>query len=148
MACAHDHSSTLCTVTTIDVSIVFDRPALAVWDFITDLRTESQWWQGVHRSERLSGDGQVGTRYFLHASLVGIPADADVFVTAFEPPRRFAIKASGRLAYRCEYLLDPVPEGTRLALHIDIDRLPQWLGPLLQVVLYHNLRRLRRILAN
>jgi hypothetical protein len=135
-------------VTTIDINIVLDRPVFDVWTFVTDLRTEHEWWRGVHRADRLSGDGGIGTRYYLHASLLGVPSDADVFVTAYEPPHRFAIKASGRLAYRCDYRMDSVPEGTRLSLHIDIDRLPQWLSPLFAMVLNYNLRRLGRILAN
>ena len=128
--------------------MLIQRPIADVWSFLSDLRNESQWWRGVYRSDRLEGDGGVGTRYYLHATLIGIPSDADVLVTKFQPPQLIAIKATGRLVYTCDYHLAPAGEHTLLHLLINIERLPQWLSPLFEGLVAYNLRRLRGVLAH
>src|SRR5438128_892809 len=119
---------------------MLDRPISEVWAFVSDLRNETAWWQGLKRVEVV----EPGVRYIFRARFLFIPADAHITITDVQPPQRFSIKATGMMAYTCDYILT---DGG-LRLRIDIERLPQWLSPLFRLVLRYNLRRLRRILAH
>ncbi len=119
---------------------MLDRPIGEVFAFVSDTRNEAVWWRGVKRVEVV----EPGRRYVLRARFLLIPADAHVTIVDSQPPQRFTVKATGLMTYTCEYIFT---DGG-LRLRIDIERLPQWLAPLFRLVLRHNLRRLRRILAH
>ncbi|HCT77528.1 MAG TPA: hypothetical protein DGG94_17470 [Micromonosporaceae bacterium] len=137
-------------MTTVDVTVLIDRPIEEVYGFVTDLRNEPKWWLGVSRAERLAGDGGVGTRYTLEAKLLGLSVPTDIEVTEADPPHRLTIVAGGKMPYVCRYAFQPGAKGTELSVTAEIESKFPWryLGPVLTLVMRHHLRRLNRILAN
>jgi uncharacterized protein YndB with AHSA1/START domain len=130
---------------TVDVRIVIARPVAEVYAYLTDLRNEPQWWRGVRKAERLAGDGGAGTRYWLTARLLGLPASTEIEVTEADPPRLFTIVAKAWPPYQCRYLFEPVPAGTMVRLVADL-RIP-FGKAILTRLMYYNLRRLDRVVT-
>jgi Polyketide cyclase / dehydrase and lipid transport len=135
-------------------SILIDRPIGEVFDYVTDLRNEPWWWRGIRCTERLGGDGGIGTCYWQEARLLGSKVHRwEVEVAAHERPFRQTIVGSGPISYVRDYRFTPGTRGTCLRLHAEAESGPPWsrwgypLRPLLSAVVRRNLDRLNRILT-
>src|SRR5687768_4832964 len=106
----------------IGAQIVIGRPIAEVYDYVTDLRNDPKWWSGVTHSERVFGDGGVGTRYQLEAKLLGFKVPTQIDVTEADRPHGMTIVAGGRLPYVGWYAFTPTAEGTRIAISVEITR--------------------------
>jgi hypothetical protein len=97
----------------------------------------------------VSGDGGVGTRYHLEATLFGVKVPTQIDVTEASRPHAMTIVAGGKLPYVGRYTFTPTAEGTIVEIRVEIKRSPwRQLAPLLSMVMRHHLRGLNRILAN
>jgi uncharacterized protein YndB with AHSA1/START domain len=133
----------------VGAQIVIGRPIAEVYDYVTDLRNDPNWWSGVTRSERVAGDGGVGTRYKLEAKLLGVKVPTQIDVTEADRPHAMTIVAKGRLPYVGRYTFTPSASGTRVAIDVEIEQSPwRQLAPVLAMVMRHHLRSLNRVLAN
>lgn len=128
---------------TVDADVVTDHPLPEVFDFVTDLSHDAQWWPGIRSTERVAGDGGVGTRYRLEARFLWFQGVWHIEVLSFERPHRMMISGTGPLNYLCRYEFTP---GTRVKLTIELD-MSRWMGPIVQFALRYNLRRLDRVLT-
>ena len=75
----------------IELSVEIACPAQKVFDALTDLEQLPEWQSSAVSSE---ADGQlaVGARVREHRSMMGREIDNELEVTAYDPPRRFALE--------------------------------------------------------
>jgi hypothetical protein len=93
-----------------------------VFSFIADGLNGPQWRPGIVDIAHVSGSG-VGATYRQGVKGPGgRRIDADYRITAFEPDRRLAFEAiAGPVRPTGEYLLEQVPDGTRLTFSLDAE---------------------------
>lgn len=95
------------------------RPPDAVFAVLSDGTNDARWRTTVLDVARVAGEG-LGARYRQGLRGPGgsrIPADYEV--TAFEPPRRLAFRATGSVQTTGEYRLLPAEDGTAVTLTLD-----------------------------
>jgi uncharacterized protein YndB with AHSA1/START domain len=102
--------------------VTIRRPPGVVFGFIADGLNGPKWRPGIVDIAHVSGSG-VGATYRQGVKGPGgRRIDADYRVTAFEPDRRLAFEAiAGPVRPTGEYLLDQVPDGTRLTFSLDAE---------------------------
>ena len=103
-------------------SITIHRPVDAVFNFVADGTNARQWRPAVLDIEHTSGSG-VGARYRQGVKGPGgrrIAADYEV--TAYEPNKRLAFKATaGPVRPTGEYRFEAVPEGTKMTFGLNAE---------------------------
>lgn len=73
-------------------TITVDVPRSAAFEFLSDFTTTMEWDPGTVLTERLTGDGGVGTVYRNVSRFLGRESELTYEVTALEPDRRFALR--------------------------------------------------------
>ncbi|CAM3520494.1 SRPBCC family protein [Nocardioides zeicaulis] len=63
----------------------------AVWAFLSDFTTTEQWDPPTQSTERVEGDGGVGTRYRNVSKVLGSETEIIYTVTAFDAPHRMEL---------------------------------------------------------
>ncbi|WP_323100402.1 SRPBCC family protein [Intrasporangium sp. YIM S08009] len=76
----------------IERSVTVDRPVDAVFAYLSDFTTTTEWDPGTVSTERVSGDGDVGTRYRNTSSFLGRQTRLDYLVIERVPGQRFALR--------------------------------------------------------
>lgn len=77
--------------------IVIDAPIDRVWDVLADVEDQPRWMTDMKTVRMLTpGQARVGTRAEAEIRILGIKVRDPITITAFEPPRRFAIRHEGR----------------------------------------------------
>jgi carbon monoxide dehydrogenase subunit G len=137
----------------VTVAVLIAAPLDRVWEAAADLEAHGQWMADVE-AIRFSGESRrgAGTRVEV-ATRVGPLTTLDAMeVTAWEPPRRIAVRHLGLVSGEGEFRLDPVGGGVMFSWSEDI-RFPWRLGgplgalaarPVLAGIWRRNLRRLKR----
>jgi len=80
----------------LDRSVTVRQPLDRVFGYLADFTTTEQWDPGTVRTERLSGDGGVGTRYRNVSRFLGRRTELDYVVVDLLSPR--LIRLRGRNA--------------------------------------------------
>ncbi|TCJ00132.1 MULTISPECIES: SRPBCC family protein [Aeromicrobium] len=75
----------------IDRTITVDADQQAVWDFLSDFTTTEQWDPPTQSTERVSGDGGVGTVYRNVSKLLGKETEVTYTVVVHEAPHRLEL---------------------------------------------------------
>jgi uncharacterized membrane protein len=97
----------------IETVIVVDAPIEAVWDVLADVPGQPRWMTEMKSVRILTpGPVAVGTRAEATIRVLGMRVTDEVTVSAFEPPRRFAIRHEGAFAGSGEMTLEPGADGT------------------------------------
>jgi uncharacterized protein YndB with AHSA1/START domain len=97
-------------------------PPDVVFGFIADGLNGPKWRPGIVDIAHVSGSGAGATYRQGVKGPGGRRIDADYRVTAFEPDRRLAFEAiAGPVRPTGEYLLEQVPDGTRLTFSLDAE---------------------------
>ena len=105
-----------------DITLTLERsiaaPPDAVWRVLTDLEAAPEVLSGVVRVERLAGIGYaIGTRWRETRAMMGREETEEMEVVGIDEGRSTMIAAEARgMAYRTEFTLEPVPEGTLLRM--------------------------------
>jgi uncharacterized protein YndB with AHSA1/START domain len=98
----------------IDFSVEIDRPPSEVFEYLTDAEKVPEW-QSSAIEVRWEGEKAVGARINEVRKFLGRRIESEVEVTAYEPPRRFALKSSsGPVPFSAEHVLSPVNGGTKI----------------------------------
>jgi uncharacterized membrane protein len=139
----------------IDTFVVVDAPAADVWAEVSDVPGQPRWMTDL-RSVRLLDPGpvRVGSRAEGLVRILGIPVRDPVTITAFEPPRRFAIRHDGVFSGDGVIELDPGADGRSTIVRWRERLVPPILPglgslvgrPILRRVFQADLHRLRRLL--
>lgn len=77
-------------------TVTVDVPRSAAFAFLSDFTTTMEWDPATVLTERLSGDGGVGTVYRNVSRFLGRESELTYEVTALEPDRRYALRGENR----------------------------------------------------
>jgi carbon monoxide dehydrogenase subunit G len=76
------------------------QPADVVWRFLSDFTTTEQWDPPTRRTERVRGDGGVGTVYHNVSRVLGRDKDITYTVVDHEAPTRLVLRGdAGRVQF-------------------------------------------------
>lgn len=76
----------------LDRTVTVPRPVDRVFGFLADFTTTEQWDPGTVSTERLSGDGGVGTRYRNVSRFLGRRTELDYVVADLQAPRLIRLR--------------------------------------------------------
>lgn len=69
----------------VERTVTVQKPLSAVWTYLADFTTTTEWDPGTVETERLTGDGGVGTTYRNVSNPTGIKTELTYTVEAYEP---------------------------------------------------------------
>ncbi len=100
----------------LETTITINRPIEEVFAYVTDLRNNIQWMTGVIAAEMTSpGPVKVGATYKFDIKTMGMKMETSGEVTAYEPPKKYAWKAtSGPFPMSGGTTFESVEGGTRV----------------------------------
>ena len=103
-------------------SVIIRRPVADVFAFVADGENAPQWRPGVLDIQRVSGQGQGAVYRQGVKGPGGRRIAADYEVTAYEPDRRLAFKATaGPVRPSGDFSFEEMAEGTRLTFSLDAE---------------------------
>jgi uncharacterized protein YndB with AHSA1/START domain len=134
--------------------VVVAAPAAAVFAYLADFTTTTQWDPGTVRTERIAGDGGVGTRYVNTSRFAGRTSEITYEVTSVTPGQSIELRGVNQyLVARDTITVAPHADGTEVTYRIRFafQGWLRWIEPLLSLAVTHLLddgaRGLRRELA-
>jgi uncharacterized protein YndB with AHSA1/START domain len=83
-------------VITIERVITVDRPVEAVFGYLADFETTTEWDPGTVRTVRVTGDGGLGTKYRNTSSFAGRETELEYVVQQLEPGRIFQLRGENK----------------------------------------------------
>lgn len=94
----------------------------AVFAYLSDFSTTTEWDPGTITTERVEGDGGVGTVYRNVSEFNGKKSELRYEVVELVPERRFALEGEGKAAHADDLMeLEALPDGgTRVTYTADI----------------------------
>jgi uncharacterized protein YndB with AHSA1/START domain len=132
--------------------VVVDAPIEAVWRELADIEGQPRWMHDM-KAVRVLGRGPVGvgTRAEADVRIFGMAVVDPISITAFDPPRRLAIRHEGRFGGEGVIELEPGADGRTTTVRWDETIVPPYLPlvssailrPILEGVFQADLDRLR-----
>jgi carbon monoxide dehydrogenase subunit G len=102
-----------------DLIVEIARPPDDVFAYLTDVSNLPAWQSSVLSAEA-DEPLREGSRIRERRRFMGRDVKTRLEVTAYEPPRRFAVESrGGPVSYSIHHSLEPSPAGTRL--HVEVD---------------------------
>lgn len=80
----------------IDRTVETSAPISEVFDFLADFTNTEQWDPGTVRTDRISGNGGVGTAYANTSRFLGRNTDLTYMVEVYEPGKRVALRGENK----------------------------------------------------
>ena len=110
-------------MTRVEHSVVIERPAEQVWEYVHDPSNDGVWQSSLVESKELTeGSMRVGTKIAETRRFLGKRFDVSYEVTEYEPYRRSAIRTiGGPIPTSGVYALEPVNGGTRFTASMETD---------------------------
>ncbi len=107
----------------LETTITINRPIEEVFAYVTDLRNNIQWMTGVIAAEMTSpGPVKAGVTYKFDIKTMGMKMETSGEVTAYEPPKKYAWKAtSGPFPMSGGTTFESVEGGTRVTDTIEAE---------------------------
>jgi uncharacterized membrane protein len=101
-----------------DFDVVIDRPVDDVFAYVTDVRNLPEWQESAVEAAWIEvSSPRLGARLRERRDLFGRTIESEVEVTAYEPGRRFDLRAlSGPIRFVVRHRFEAVENGTRLRL--------------------------------
>jgi hypothetical protein len=120
----------------VTLTVVIDRPIAEVFGFVTDLRHDVHWYQGVQAVRVLSeSETGIDTVYEQRTRLFGVAFTGLMKVTKYDPPRHMTLLALRSLTpFTARYNFESLaPESTRFTLDAEVSGAGAYrlFGPLL-----------------
>lgn len=75
----------------VERSVTVDQPIEKVWAYLSDFRSTEEWDPPTVRTDRVSGDGGVGTEYHNVSSMLGSEQEVRYVVTEHVEPERLQL---------------------------------------------------------
>ena len=137
--------------------IEIDAPPERVFSHLADVATHPSWSnpKANMTMEQTAGTGPgADARYRSSGVFVGKPVSADITVTAYDPPKRFAIRSDQHqegkkdVWYLNDYTLSPTSRGTVVTKHVTKNGSPALLFvayPAVRADAMTSLRNLKRV---
>lgn len=76
----------------IERKVLVDKPVEAVFAYLSDFTTTTEWDPGTISTELVSGNGGVGTRYHNTSKFLGRETELDYLVVELVPSERFVLR--------------------------------------------------------
>lgn len=138
----------------IRTMIVIDAPIERVWEVLTDIEGQPRWMDDLKSVRMLTPPPiGVGTRAEGDIRIFGIGVLDPITVTAFEPPRRFAIHHEGQFGGEGLVELEPGEGGATIARWVETIVPPVFphlggivLSPILRWIFQRDLANLRELI--
>ena len=140
----------------VETSVIVHAPAERVWQVLADVPGQPRWMRDM-KAVRLDTPGEVGvgTRAEGDIRIFGLQVLDPITITAFDPPRRFAIRHEGRFSGSGDIRLEPGLDGTTTVAWSET-LVPPWLpslgawilAPILRSVFQADLERLRDLVES
>jgi uncharacterized membrane protein len=134
--------------------IVIDAPVERVWEVLSDVAGQPRWMTDM-KAVRMESSGPlgVGARGEATVRMLGVAVSDPVTITAWDPPRRFAVRHEGRFSGEGVFELEPGADGTTTIVRWSETLVPPvlpWLAaellrPVFRAVFQADLRRLRAL---
>jgi uncharacterized protein YndB with AHSA1/START domain len=121
-------------------SVTVAQPLDAVFAYLSDFTTTSEWDPGTVRTERVSGDGGLGSRYHNVSRFLGRETGLDYLVTEHVPGERFALRgenatvvANDTMTFMRSLATGGEREGTTVTYHaaFEFKGVARFIAPLL-----------------
>ena len=80
----------------IDRTVETSAPTAEVFDFLADFTNTEEWDPGTVRTDRISGDGGVGTAYANTSRFLGRNTDLTYVVEVYEPGKRVTLRGENK----------------------------------------------------
>ena len=101
-------------------SVLTSAPPQQVFDYLSDFTTTMEWDPGTVRTERVSGDGGVGTTYRNVSKFLGRESELTYTVTEHSPPTRFCLRGENATVLAHDTMeIAPAGAGTELTYTAD-----------------------------
>lgn len=113
-------------MTVLETSVKVNKSVEQVWAFITNLENQKKLSTFITGIE-VSGPLQLGTKYKIETTSMGMKNVTTNEVVAFEPNRKFGVKTFApppASDVTNTYLLEPDGDGTKLTLQMDATLVP------------------------
>jgi NAD(P)-dependent dehydrogenase (short-subunit alcohol dehydrogenase family) len=123
-------------------TVTVDKPIDAVFAYLSDFTTTTDWDPGTVRTVRERGDGGVGTEYLNTSRFIGRTTQLRYVVEEVDPPRRIRLRGENATVVATDTMtFTPLPDGTEVTYTAEFTfkGITKYLAPLL---VRHPLRRL------
>jgi carbon monoxide dehydrogenase subunit G len=107
-----------------DYSIIIERPAEEVFEFMQDIDREHEWQPNLREAEQTpEGEPGVGTVRRYVSEFMGRRFENVYINTVYEPGRRVAYKTAPESDTKAtgEVLWEPVEGGTRVTMRVEVE---------------------------
>ena len=119
----------------IDRTVETSAPTSQVFDFLADFTNTEEWDPGTVRTDRISGDGGVGTAYANTSRFLGRNTDLTYVVEAYVPGVRIVLRGENKtvVAHDTMTFLPTAAGGTsvRYVAEFDLKGMARMVAPLL-----------------
>ncbi|MER6940015.1 SRPBCC family protein [Nocardioides sp. NPDC127514] len=119
----------------IDRTVETSAPTAQVFDFLADFTNTEEWDPGTVRTDRISGDGGVGTAYANTSRFLGRNTDLTYVVEIYEPGKRVRLRGENKtvVAHDTMTFLPTATGGTsvRYVAEFELKGMARMVAPLL-----------------
>lgn len=77
-------------------TVIVDKPLNAVFDYLSDFTTTTEWDPGTVATVNQHGDGEVGTTYLNTSTLLGRQTQLTYIVSEFIPGKRIQLRGQNK----------------------------------------------------
>ena len=103
-------------------SVETTAPPATVFAYLSDFTNTNEWDPGTVRTERVSGDGGVGTTYHNTSSFMGRETELTYEVVQHQPDSRFALRGENSSVVANDTMeIAPAGEGSRVTYTADFE---------------------------
>ena len=119
----------------IDRTVETSAPTAEVFDFLADFTNTEEWDPGTVRTDRISGNGGVGTAYANTSRFLGRNTDLTYVVEIYEPGKRVRLRGENKtvVAHDTMTFVPTATGGTsvRYVAEFDLKGMARMVAPLL-----------------
>ncbi len=114
----------------IERSVTVAQPVDRVFAYLSDFTNTTEWDPGTVRTERVAGDGGLGTRYHNVSKFLGRETELDYLVVELVPGERFALRGENSTVVLQDTMTfvrtmtgtgEGAAEGTTVTYHVDFE---------------------------
>ena len=113
-------------------------PPAAVFAYLSDFTTTTEWDPGTVRTERVSGDGRVGTTYANTSKFMGRETELTYEVVTHRPDEQFALRGENSTVIANDTMdITPLGSGSKVTYTSDFEfkGISRFVAPLLRPAL-------------
>jgi uncharacterized membrane protein len=105
----------------IEQSIHINRPVAEVFAFFADVSNDKKWRDGLVET-RIDGALRVGAKVTEMTSLLGQKVEMVAEITAYDPPRRYAMRSvGGKVKLEADFKFEDMSGGTHITVNVNLE---------------------------